>query len=223
MEPQQPSPWQPPAYPTGTETRPPREGTTNGFAIAALVFGLLGGILLSVIFAIVALRQIGKRGQGGKGMAIAGLVLSGCWAAILAVGFGSGYLSLDRDASGNVTEAGSESVLDLRLGDCLGEIPEEGVTFSANVVPCSKPHEGQIYAVFDMPAGKFPGDKAISTAADQGCGSRLQGVSQAAYQDNEVGIFYLSPTQLSWSQNDREISCVAEYLDGPRTGSLITK
>lgn len=218
MEPQQP-----PAYPTGAETPPRREGTTNGFAIAALVFGLLGGILLSVIFAIVALRQIGKRGQDGKGMAIAGLVLSGCWTAIFAVGFGSGYFSLDRDASGNVTEAGSESVLELQLGDCLGEMPAEGVAFSAQVVPCSKPHEGQIYAVFDMPAGKFPGDKAISTAADRGCGSRLEGVSQAAYDDDQVEIFFFIPTTLSWSQHDREIACIAQYLDEPRTGSLITK
>lgn len=222
MEPQQQSPWQPPPYPDTSDARP-REGTTNGWAIAALVFGLIGGILLSVIFAIVALRQIPKRGQEGKGLAIAGLVLSGLWAAALAWGFGTGYLSLDRDASGNVTEAGSESVVDIRSGDCIGKMPKEGILPSAEVVPCANPHEGQVYALFHMPAGDFPGMKDVSTAAEEGCSNRLLDVSKAAYDDVNVEIFYLHPTQLSWAQGDREIACIAHYLDGKRTDPLIKK
>jgi hypothetical protein len=58
---------------------------TDGFAIAALVFAILGGILLSVIFALVALSRIksGKR-QEGRGMAIAALWISGAWALLIA-------------------------------------------------------------------------------------------------------------------------------------------
>lgn len=54
---------------------------TNGFAVAALVFGILwmGGLgsLLAVIFGAVAISQINQSngGQGGKGMAVAGFVL----------------------------------------------------------------------------------------------------------------------------------------------------
>lgn len=53
---------------------------TSGFAIASLVLGLLcgGGLLLPLAFGIIALVQIGNN-QGalrGRGMAIAGLVLS---------------------------------------------------------------------------------------------------------------------------------------------------
>lgn len=55
---------------------PPGKTGTNGFAIAALVFGIIGGILLAVIFGFIALSQIKKTGQAGRGLAIAGLVLA---------------------------------------------------------------------------------------------------------------------------------------------------
>src|SRR5215831_2024091 len=56
---------------------PPPRRPTNGFAIASLIFGILGGVVLSVIFGLVALSQIRRRQQSGRGLAIAGLALSG--------------------------------------------------------------------------------------------------------------------------------------------------
>ena len=46
---------------------PPEEQRTNGFAIASLVFGIISGIPLAVIFGIIALVQIPKKNQKGKG------------------------------------------------------------------------------------------------------------------------------------------------------------
>ena len=57
---------------------------TNGFAIAAFVLGLVGFVVLSVIFGIVALNKLRDRPQRGKGLAIAGLCLSGVWVVIFA-------------------------------------------------------------------------------------------------------------------------------------------
>jgi hypothetical protein len=54
---------------------------TNGLAVAALVLGIVWvywiGSILAVIFGAVALHQIeqSREGQGGRGMAVAGLVL----------------------------------------------------------------------------------------------------------------------------------------------------
>jgi hypothetical protein len=70
--PQQPSP-QAPAYP------PPRR--TNGYAVAALVLGIVGplivGHILALVFGYRAKREIDASGgtQDGRGMAIAGIVL----------------------------------------------------------------------------------------------------------------------------------------------------
>lgn len=48
---------------------------TNGLAITALVLGLIGGTILPIIFGHIALSQIRRSGENGRGMAIAGLIL----------------------------------------------------------------------------------------------------------------------------------------------------
>jgi peptidyl-prolyl cis-trans isomerase B (cyclophilin B) len=58
----------------------PPQNQTNGMAIAALVCGLLAFVtgitaLLAIIFGFIALSQIKKSGQQGRGMAIAGIVI----------------------------------------------------------------------------------------------------------------------------------------------------
>jgi len=52
-----------------------RPESTNGFAVSALIFGLIGGTILPIVFGHVALAQIGRTGERGRGMAIAGLIL----------------------------------------------------------------------------------------------------------------------------------------------------
>ncbi|WP_245813962.1 DUF4190 domain-containing protein [Rhodococcus marinonascens] len=51
-----------------------RNTDTNVFAILTLVFGILGG-LLGIVFGHIALSQIRRTGEQGRGMAVAGLVL----------------------------------------------------------------------------------------------------------------------------------------------------
>ena len=59
----------------------PKPGNTNGFAIAALVCSLVGillafiGPLLGIVFGIVGLRHTTERGESGRGLAIAGIVI----------------------------------------------------------------------------------------------------------------------------------------------------
>ena len=66
---------------------PPR--TTNGFAIASMVLGILWlywfGSILALVFGYVAQSQIRERGEAGGGMATAGIVLG--W-------IGVGFLAL---------------------------------------------------------------------------------------------------------------------------------
>jgi len=57
-------------------------GRTNGFAISGFIIGLVSlfvaGIALGIvafIFSIIALNQIEKQGQKGRGFAIAGIIL----------------------------------------------------------------------------------------------------------------------------------------------------
>lgn len=67
-----------PVYPMVVPVAYVRTQSTNGFAIAALVCPLVLCVLfpLGIIFGHVALSQIARTGEGGRGMAIAGLVIS---------------------------------------------------------------------------------------------------------------------------------------------------
>ena len=66
----------PPGYQGYPSQSPyPQQRKTNGMAIAGFVLSFFCGIL-GLIFSAVGLSQIGKTGEGGKGLAIAGLVIS---------------------------------------------------------------------------------------------------------------------------------------------------
>jgi Domain of unknown function (DUF4190) len=74
----------PPTYPQPYYWSPP----TNGFAIASLICGIVGmgvGSILALVFGYVAKRQIDESGgmQGGRGLAIAGIVLGWIGAGFL--------------------------------------------------------------------------------------------------------------------------------------------
>ncbi|WP_019631627.1 DUF4190 domain-containing protein [Actinomadura atramentaria] len=82
---QQPAPVQHHYYGGG----PPVQPATNGMATASMILGLIGILfcgftsVLAIIFGHVAQSQIKRTGEGGSGMAVAGLVLgyivTGIW------------------------------------------------------------------------------------------------------------------------------------------------
>jgi hypothetical protein len=202
----------------------PERPSVNGFAIASLVLGIIAPIcggLLSVIFGVVALVQIKRTGQRGRGMAIGGLVATGVWVLALAVVLVLAVANsgVDRDDSGAITGSGRVPVDDLRPGDCVNDL-DEGVLQSLPAVPCAEPHDGEVFGIFDLPAGDWPGDDEVFSQSETGCLEVLRGYSPTAYDDESAELFYLHPTEASWRRDDREVVCVAYYPGGPRTGSI---
>ncbi len=61
----------------------PGSGRTNTFALLALIFGVLGSAVLPIVFGYMALSQIARTGEQGRGMAIAGIVLG--WISVAAI------------------------------------------------------------------------------------------------------------------------------------------
>jgi hypothetical protein len=205
-----------PEAPAPAPPPPPRK--TSGFAIASLVFGILGGVLFSVIFGIVALRRIRRRNLKGRGLAIAGLVLSGLWVLLIVVVLAVGALTdAERDSSGRVQETGSESVFDLREGDCVNDLEEGEDELTVEVTPCAEPHDGEVLLGFQLPDGDYPGTDAVFRVADRRCGRALDALASSAPAGTNP--FYFYPTEDSWSLDDREIMCLATFSQ-PERGSL---
>ncbi|WP_245835829.1 DUF4190 domain-containing protein [Mycobacterium rhizamassiliense] len=86
-----PGPGYPPPGPGYPPPGQPAAGT-NTLAIASLVSSLLGwlcgiGPILGLIFGFIALNQIKKTGEGGRGLALAGIII-GAIAIVLGIIYG---------------------------------------------------------------------------------------------------------------------------------------
>jgi hypothetical protein len=208
-------PYGPPSgYPAGQlpygTPAPGAPARTSGFAIASLVLGIIGVILLSVIFGIVALVKIrGNPQLRGRGMAIAGLILSGLWLvgiiALIAIGVTA---SPQRSAAGQVTRAGTTSVYSLRTGDCLQNPGTRLGILTVRVVPCDQPHNTQVFAVFTVAGSGYPGTAALQRQAATGCHTRIAGSINRSLITNSMTLQYLYPESQSWADGHRSITCL---------------
>lgn len=207
-------PQQQPGYPQAAfPPPPPAPAGTNGFAIASLVLGILGcsllTLVLSVVFGIVGLRQTKATGQKGRGLAKAGLILSGVWVLVIAAGV---TFAIITDATD-----GKSSVTSLKAGDCVNSLQESSAVTDLPVVPCSQSHQGEVFAVFTLPKGDYPGDEAVQKQSEDGCNDRLDAYAPNA--DPGLELFYLHPLKSNWSL-DRGVTCIATDPKGPTTGSI---
>ncbi|BBX61371.1 hypothetical protein MSAS_05450 [Mycobacterium saskatchewanense] len=198
------SPYPPPYY-VPPAPQPP---TTSGFAVASLVFGLLGGVLFSVIFGIIALGRTKPGRQRGRGMAIAGLVLSAVWVAAIAAAVVVAVLS----------PTDTVSARNVKAGDCLADIPTGNRVKFVNTIGCEHPHLGEVVAVLTMPDGQFP-DESVFGDYDQRCRDSLASYSSTAVQDPSVDLAVMPPSRDSWRQGDRDIACIATFKS-KKTGSI---
>ncbi|MEV5435559.1 septum formation family protein [Streptomyces sp. NPDC052682] len=197
----------------------------NGLAVAALVLGILCFLpAVGLVLGLVALRQIRRRGERGKGMAVAGAVLScvglALWGVTLSTGIlGEAWQGIKDSANGEGTAYA------LAKGDCF-DTPTgslEGDAYDVDEVPCSRRHDGEVFAVIDLPRGAYPGDDKVTGIADDRC-STLQdryAMDSWAVPEN-VDVYYLVPSRSSWTLGDREITCLFGSTDGKQglTGSL---
>ncbi|MEV6178703.1 DUF4190 domain-containing protein [Streptomyces sp. NPDC052016] len=195
----------------------------NGVAIAALVLGVLCFLpAVGLILGVVALLQIRKRGERGKGMAIAGAALSSfglaLWVVMLATGGASAVWE-------GFKEGAAGTSFTLAKGECF-DVP--GDTFREDVydvdkVSCSGEHDGEVFGTVPLRGSGYPGDDHVTDTAEDKCWDLQQSYTMDPWALTEdVDVYYLTPTRDSWSWGDREITCVFGNSDerGTLTGSL---
>lgn len=76
-----------PAYPAAAQARPAAPtalGQTNAFALVAIILAFLQPIA-AIVFGHIALGQIKRTGDGGRGLALTGLVIGYITAALMIV------------------------------------------------------------------------------------------------------------------------------------------
>ncbi|BDA64419.1 hypothetical protein MANAM107_12530 [Actinomyces capricornis] len=118
-------------------------------------------------------------------------------------------------------ETSSVSSTTLSVGDCLKD-PGTGTGSTqvgdVTVVDCSEPHLYEVYAESELTGAALPSEQEIETTAAQTCSTGFEefvGISPEASQT--YSYTYLYPTQATWDQGDRLISCMVTTNTGTET------
>ncbi|TFC44857.1 septum formation family protein [Cryobacterium shii] len=125
----------------------------------------------------------------------------------------------------------------LLAGDCLTDSADEathddteatkedaGVDADVRtipVLPCSETHDFEVFDRFPVAGEAFPGDMAVTAAAESGCASGFEGFTGMPYQDSSLDLDYFTPTERSWAEpGGRNVVCLIFDPSGAGTGSL---
>lgn len=111
-------------------------------------------------------------------------------------------------------------VFSLEVGACFDDPGDLEQVSEVPVVDCAEPHDNEVYGVFDLPDGDFPGIEAVQDAAVDGClGERFESYVGTPYPESEIFASALWPTDASWSEGDREVVCFLFEPDEKLIGS----
>lgn len=137
------------------------------------------------------------------------------WIPLIVVVVAAGwFFSARRDDAGSITDAGSLTAADLRVGDCF-DLQDESQDTVENVdaKPCSEPHVYQMFFVGDLPSGDYPSQDTMDAFAYDNCLPAFQSYVGVTYEESVLDIFYLTPTEESWGSGDHSVQCAAHRID----------
>jgi hypothetical protein len=209
------SPYGGPAAPHG-DGEPPDSRSTNRWAIASLVAGLLGGgaVILGAVFGSIALGKIRLTGQRGTVLAISGIALSGFWAlvvivviAVFAVTSSSPGNQATRAPNGQISKSGSLSVFSLSVGDCFDNPASQQDISSVTAVPCTAPHDAQVFAKFGLSGSNSIYPTNLTQMASNGCNAQENHLNESLVTDS-MAIRFIYPVLHAWEIGQRTVTCL---------------
>ncbi|MFG3495076.1 DUF4190 domain-containing protein [Streptomyces sp. NPDC047928] len=227
-----PQGWPPPQQPYPPVPPPPGAGlppspNVNGLSIASLVAGIVCCVPpLGLILGAVALRQIKKKGERGKGLALTGVILSLISTLLVTIGVATGAADGLFDGLRRAKEeaASSRSPFALRTGQCFntpgGDLTKE--VFNVKVVDCAKPHQAEVTGGFKLTGfTEWPGEKPIEPIAEKRCDEiSLRYAMDTWALPEDIWTYYYQPSEESWRGGDRVVTCAFAMEKGKLSTSL---
>ena len=107
------------------------------------------------------------------------------------------------------------AVFKLQTGDCVSAPNGQVVS----VLPCTAPHQAEVFATFTLPGSAWPGTAKVQQEAGSGCASRLSG-----YLNPQLAISlaqsYVFPNKVAWTGGTRTVICEVQAVSGQLTQSV---
>jgi Domain of unknown function (DUF4190)/Septum formation len=225
---QQPAPYGPPGpyggYPGQPQGWYAVERTTNGLAIASLVTSFTCIPLLGGILGIAGLRQIKRRGQRGRGLAVAGLTLSSLGTLFVALMITLAVLG--------VFDGGNTKVEDIKVGQCFNTVGSSlsdydrgasGRSTTVDVISCDDEHDAEAFAVFTLDPSlgeSYPGVDQVAREASGQCAGYASQYLNGSQLPSGMGLYDYMPPKSAWDRGERGVTCFFGSRDGKVTGSV---
>ncbi|WP_053587614.1 septum formation family protein [Actinomyces sp. oral taxon 414] len=119
---------------------------------------------------------------------------------------------------------------DLQVGDCYNEPDPASTTTnddgkrqvgSVEVVDCEVPHQHEVYNNYKITLSTFPDSSTMQSQIQTACYSSFEDYVGKSYDESQYEASTLTPTENSWAQGDRTITCTLVTKDNSLiTGSL---
>ena len=193
---------------------PYKRPKVSKLAVVALITGILPLVPVALITGIAALIGIRRSGRRGHGMAVSALFIATAW--IIVVGAVATVATLTHGFKKPVTITYKEaSVFKLQEGDCINTPNGQQVT----IVPCTTPHDDEVFGTLTLTGAKWPGTAAVEQQASAGCASMLAG-----YLNPQLAISlaqtYVYPNQTDWTAGTRTVICEVHAASGQLSQSV---
>ena len=120
------------------------------------------------------------------------------------------YFNASRSSTGEITKQGDLTAADLRVGDCFDlKDPAANEINDVTAIPCSKEHEFELFFVGSLPEGAYPTEEAFEAYVSTNCFPAFGTFVGKSYDDSDLDIYWLIPTDDAWRAGDREVQCSA--------------
>ena len=210
------------------QAQPPTKPPLDVVSVLALIFGILPTALIGFVLGIVGIVRTGHPARRGRGLAVAGLVLSLLW---VAVAVAIPVLVKNGDtrsaAGGPVTKATTMSPTLLRADDCYNDTvltnrqpPTHTAVQTVKVVPCSQPHNAVVYAVTTLPAGAWTSQLDKLTIANQQCRPLAVNYFNGVVLNPNLRLGAFAPDETRWELGFHNASCVVVDPDKSFVGDI---
>jgi F0F1-type ATP synthase membrane subunit c/vacuolar-type H+-ATPase subunit K len=111
----------------------------------------------------------------------------------------------------------------LQVGECVQvDTPrDKGQAETVDVVPCSQPHDEEVFAIVPLGGQSLPASAELELLADQACAARFRAYVGVALRASRLDFGWWAPSKESWASGDRTVVCVLENADASRlVGSM---
>ncbi len=111
--------------------------------------------------------------------------------------------------------SGEQRASSLKVGDCFNDTAEmfsDEEILRVPSVSCSEPHDNEVFHVANY-SGSSYSVSAIDDFAANVCYGAFSPYVGRSYETSVIEIAWFFPTESSWSQGDREVTCIAFHMD----------